>query len=118
MSTCGAGVTLFLGLALGASVGTGAAEGAEGPPATATAAPKAGTLEATGTYRGYSGKWFNVWAEDGKRWRFEVDEHAMPDWRKRFQFGERVTVTYRDLGDRHLPLAIGIKKVSNAPPKK
>jgi hypothetical protein len=117
MSTCSAGAALVLGLALGACVGTGA-EGAEGPPATAAEAPKTGTLEATGLYRGYSGKWVNVWAEDGKRWRFEVDERALPDWRKRFQFGERIIVTYRDLGSRRLPLAIGMKKAPNAPPKK
>ena len=102
----------LLGIAMGCVlVGwAGAAEALEGPSAAVRAPSTAGALESTGQYRGYAGRVLSLWIDDGKRMRFHVDDRSVPDWRKRFRFGERITVTYRDLGSRRLPLVIGLRK--------
>jgi hypothetical protein len=112
------GARLVKGVVLCSLLAVGVAAGAQAPATTAKAPTAGAPLEATGTYRGYSGKWLNLWMENGKRLRFEVDDRQVPDWRKKFRFGEQVTVSYRDLGSRHLPLAVGIKKVETPAPKK
>jgi hypothetical protein len=116
MTTRRAGTALVLGIVLG--VGPAGAEAAQGVPTAAQEAPRSGALEVTGAYRGYASKWMNLWADDGRKMRFSVDDRAVPDWKKRFRFGDRLTVTYRDLGARQLPLVIGVKKVESAAPKK
>lgn len=85
---------------------------------TAPAAAQPGTTEVTGAYRGYSSKWINVMTEDHRLQRFEVDERSLPGWQKRFKLGEEITVTYRKLSSRHMPVAIGLRKADTAAKKK
>jgi hypothetical protein len=118
MTTRRPGTALVLGIVLGGLVSPLGAQGAASPPAAAQEAPRSGPLEVTGVYRGYSTKWANLWADDGRKMRFSVDDRAVPDWRKRFKFGERLTITYRDLGSRQFPLAIGMRKAEGDPSKK
>jgi hypothetical protein len=103
-------VAAVLGAAGAASAGQGSPTAVKGPSAT-------GTTEVTGQYRGYAGRFMTVWLDGGKRMRFTVDVASLPDWKKRFSFGEQVVVTYRDLGTRRLPLAIGMRK-AEAPARK
>jgi hypothetical protein len=107
---------LVLGMTLGSLVGVAAA--AQSPPSPSPELARSGTAEVTGTFKGYSSKWMNVWTADNRRLRFEVDERSVPGWQKRFKFGDQVTVTYRNLSSRHVPMVIGIRKADGSPKKK
>lgn len=105
---------LVLAAVLGAGLVAGGAAGADQGTHTAVkGASLTGATEVTGQYRGYSGRYMTLWLEGGKRMRFTVDEASIPDWKKRFHFSEQVVVTYRDLGSRRLPLAIGMRKAED-----
>lgn len=116
--TTGSVGALVLGMALGGLVGTADAAQTNKPPASTTQPDRSGTAEVTGTYRGFSSKWINLWTADHKQLRFEVDPHAVPGWQKLFKVGDQITITYRDLSSRHLPMAIGMRKADALPKKK
>jgi hypothetical protein len=46
---------------------------------------------------------------EGKAKTFTVDAVAMPHWFEDFQVGERVTVTCKDAGEEHRPIATSVK---------
>jgi hypothetical protein len=109
---------LVIGVALGSLVATTAAAQAGKPAAASPQPTRAASGEVTGEYRGYSGKWINLWTADHRQLRYEVDEHSVPGWQKRFKPGEQITITYKDLGTRRIPMATGIRTADATPKKK